>query len=126
VKKDLRFNKLENFLVTDVPYPNGHRYTYRTNLCALQFSLGDLGVILGKYLQAKQLMQGGLFGNSLRHTLNSNFGFMMNRFMVWRRPYADPSTGETVGGLQKSQDKVQQIGTVGAMALVRILHIQFQ
>jgi hypothetical protein len=55
VKKDLRFNKLENFLVTDVPCPNGHRYTYRTNLCALQFSLGDLSVILGKYLQGNSL-----------------------------------------------------------------------
>jgi len=37
MKKDLRFNKLENFLVTYVPCPTSHPYTYRTDVCALQF-----------------------------------------------------------------------------------------
>lgn len=40
--------------------------------------------------------------------------------------YGDPSTGEAEGRLQKSQDEVQQIGTVGAMSLVKYTSRQFK
>jgi hypothetical protein len=37
--------------------------------------------------------------------------------------YGDTSTAEAEGRIQKSQDEVQQIGTVGAMSLASKLHV---
>lgn len=45
--------------------------------------------------------------------------FTMSRLVLRPGQYGDTSTGEAEGRLQKSQDEVQQIGTVGAMSLVK-------
>ena len=60
------------------------------------------------------------------NAVKSRFGFTMSRLMLQRWQYADRSTGEAEGRLQKSQDEVQQIGTVGAMPFVKNTSHQFK
>ena len=54
--------------------------------------------------------------DSPSNVVKSKFGFKMSRFRLRHAQYGGPSTGEGEGRLQKSQDEVQQIGTVGAMS----------